>query len=305
MPLSSVGIASGQVIKSAQVLQFFNVLTGITTDQVITLGDGMVLAANSGAGTLTFGEASGRIIPGATQLSFRNNANSADNFIILNSGVVQLRSLSSPAPTTAGQLAYDSTQNALVYGNGTTTVNVGGGVPSGAIMAYGAGTTDPSGWFICDGRAVSRSTYSALFTAISTTYGVGDGSSTFNIPDLRSRVMMGADNAGTAAGAAGRASGNVALGNTSGADTSTALISHSHSHNHGSHQHVGLSDGGNFINNNTGPVGAQSGSSFTAQVGATAATANATITTDATTAGSGSSFSLRNLNQIINYIIKQ
>lgn len=63
-------------------------------------------------------------------------------------------------------------------------------VPIGAIQSYG-GNVAPSGWLICDGRAISRTEYSELFYAIGTTYGSGDGSTTFNIPDLRGRVSIG------------------------------------------------------------------------------------------------------------------
>jgi len=57
-----------------------------------------------------------------------------------------------------------------------------------------ATTTVPSGYLECDGAAVSRTTYSDLFTAISTTWGSGDGSSTFNVPDLRGEFVRGWDN---------------------------------------------------------------------------------------------------------------
>lgn len=55
-----------------------------------------------------------------------------------------------------------------------------------------AGSAIPTGWLLCDGSAVSRTTYSELFTVIGTTYGTGDGSTTFNLPDLRNRFMVGA-----------------------------------------------------------------------------------------------------------------
>ena len=55
-----------------------------------------------------------------------------------------------------------------------------------------AGSTIPTGWLLCDGSAISRTTYSELFTVIGTTYGTGDGSTTFNLPDLRNRFMVGA-----------------------------------------------------------------------------------------------------------------
>lgn len=63
-------------------------------------------------------------------------------------------------------------------------------MPSGMIMEFG-GSTSPSGWLTCDGSAVSRSTYAALFAAIGTAYGTGDGSTTFNLPDFRGRVPVG------------------------------------------------------------------------------------------------------------------
>lgn len=66
----------------------------------------------------------------------------------------------------------------------------GGFVPSGGISAF-AGSSAPSGWLICDGSAVSRTTYARLFSILSTTYGVGDGSTTFNLPDLRGRAPYG------------------------------------------------------------------------------------------------------------------
>ena len=68
-------------------------------------------------------------------------------------------------------------------------------VPSSFIvreMRSFAGATIPSGWLSCTGKAVSRTTYSALFTAIGTTYGAGDGSTTFNLPDARGRTLIGA-----------------------------------------------------------------------------------------------------------------
>ena len=64
-------------------------------------------------------------------------------------------------------------------------------VPHGVMFPYG-GDSAPTGWLACDGSAVSRETYSDLFTAISTTFGEGDGSTTFNVPDLRGRPPIGA-----------------------------------------------------------------------------------------------------------------
>lgn len=64
-------------------------------------------------------------------------------------------------------------------------------LPSGMIVSYG-GSSVPQGWLLCNGEAVSRTTYKNLFSAIGTLYGGGDGSSTFNLPDLRESVPVGA-----------------------------------------------------------------------------------------------------------------
>ncbi len=83
--------------------------------------------------------------------------------------------------------------------------------PTGAMLPY-AGASAPTqtiggvaAWLLCDGTAVSRTTYTALFAVVGTTYGTGDGSTTFNLPDLRGRVPLGAgtgaQNGGTGTGA--------------------------------------------------------------------------------------------------------
>ena len=63
--------------------------------------------------------------------------------------------------------------------------------PAGVLTMF-AGAAAPAGWLLCNGAAVSRSTYARLFTAVSTTWGVGDGATTFNVPDLRGRTPIGA-----------------------------------------------------------------------------------------------------------------
>jgi len=63
----------------------------------------------------------------------------------------------------------------------------------GVIVAFG-GSTAPSKWTLCDGSAISRTVYSELFSIIGTTYGTGDGTTTFNVPDLRGRIPVGKSN---------------------------------------------------------------------------------------------------------------
>ena len=69
-----------------------------------------------------------------------------------------------------------------------------GGVPSGTMIAF-AGKSVPDGWLLCNGALVSRTTYAKLFAAIGTTWGAGDGSTTFKLPDADGRVMQGVTDA--------------------------------------------------------------------------------------------------------------
>jgi microcystin-dependent protein len=73
-----------------------------------------------------------------------------------------------------------------------TAGTVGSLLPSGTVLPF-AGSTAPTGWLLCDGTAVSRTTYANLFAAISTSWGYGDNSTTFNLPDLRGRFLRGRD----------------------------------------------------------------------------------------------------------------
>jgi microcystin-dependent protein len=110
-------------------------------------------------------------------------------------------------------------------------------VPPGMVIAY-AGNATPAGWFICDGSAVSRTTYSVLFTALGTAWGVGDGSTTFNLPDMRGMFLRGVDAAAgndpdKATRVANGAGGN--SGNNVGSEQADQFKGHTHSlSNHGS-----------------------------------------------------------------------
>lgn len=86
--------------------------------------------------------------------------------------------------------------------------------PAGTVIQY-AGTTAPAGFLACDGTAVSRTTYATLFSAIGTTYGTGNGSTTFNLPDLRGLFVRGAGAHGTMTKAAGGAFDGGSVGATS------------------------------------------------------------------------------------------
>ncbi|WP_102193216.1 DUF859 family phage minor structural protein [Microbacterium aurantiacum] len=106
--------------------------------------------------------------------------------------------------------------------------------PVGILTAF-AGATAPAGWLLCDGAAVSRTTYAALFAVIGTAYGVGNGSSTFNVPDFRGRAPVGFD--GT------QAEFN-ALGKTGGTKTHLLTIDEIPSHSHSTRADINAYPGG-------------------------------------------------------------
>lgn len=106
-------------------------------------------------------------------------------------------------------------------------------VPTGAVIPYAGSAAAPGGWLFCDGSEVSRTTYAALFAVIAETYGAGDALTTFNLPDLRSRVPMGA---GTGPGLSARL-----VGTKTGTESITDVPAHTHTGTAlqaGSHTHT-------------------------------------------------------------------
>lgn len=109
-------------------------------------------------------------------------------------------------------------------------------IPAG-MMGPWPTTTPPAGWHLANGQAVSRTTYSRLFALIGTTFGAGDGSTTFNVPDIRGRTIVGSDtmgssDAGRLSGATFPTSGGVNIGEGGGAETITLVVSNMPSHAH-------------------------------------------------------------------------
>jgi microcystin-dependent protein len=109
-----------------------------------------------------------------------------------------------------------------------------GVAPTGTIAMYG-GSGAPANWLLCDGTAVSRTTFSALFSIISTSYGAGDGTSTFNVPNLKQRVAVGQDTSTTWAATLGQSGGEV---NHTLLVAEMAAHTHSVSATQGTHTHA-------------------------------------------------------------------
>ena len=129
----------------------------------------------------------------------------------------------------AGEAGFDTTNQILKVGTGTTawsslqgiSLASGGGAPG--IISQFAGSVAPVGYLLCDGTAVSRTTYNSLFTTIGTAYGTGDGSTTFNLPNLKGRIPVGRDTAQTEFDALGEAGGEKAV-----TLSSSQIPAHSH-----------------------------------------------------------------------------
>jgi len=108
-------------------------------------------------------------------------------------------------------------------------------MPAGSVIPY-AGASAPTGFLLCDGSNVSRTTYATLFAVIGTTYGAGDGSSTFALPDLRGRVVAGQDDMGGASAdrltdQTGGLNGDT-LGDTGGSETQALTEANLPAHTH-------------------------------------------------------------------------
>ena len=170
-------------------------------------------------------------------LKIEMDATGGTNYAMI--GTTQMMSV--PYALYAKSAGIDSTMLANMIANAVSNSS-GSSVPTGIVQAY-SGTTSPTGWLLCDGSAVSRTSYPDLFTLIDTTYGQGDGSTTFNLPDLRGRTIIGLDNMGGIP--ANVVSGINSLGVIGGSETHTLTIAEMPSHSH-SFYAVGSQGNGNW-----------------------------------------------------------
>jgi len=167
-------------------------------------------------------------------------------------------------------------------------------VPSGMISPF-AGSAAPSGWFLCYGQAISRSTYATLFSAISTTYGAGDGSTTFNIPDLRGRSAIGLDNMGGSS-----ASRITTIASSLGANGGSEFLqSHTHGITDPGHTHTYNNIASTSIGGGTTPVATGSPGPNGTQINLQSATTGIAVQYS----GAGNSQNLQPM-MFLNYIIK-
>jgi len=186
-----------------------------------------------------------------------------------------------PSTSEPGRYYWATDQKVTYRDSGTSWDRVG--APAGSIVAY-AGLVAPDGYVICDGAAVPRSgAHLDLWFTVGTYYGTGDGSTTFNLPDLRGRVPVGAD------GSANRLDANDTIGAAGGSQKHALTLNELPSHYHD----------GPFVKGISFADG-----SFAA--GGSYAINNATITGGSVTASAGGNQPHNNMQPylIVNYAIK-
>jgi microcystin-dependent protein len=222
---TGTGTGTSFVLTNGASSYTHNSFKNIVVDETVTVGGDATFKTNvSVSGNLTVGGSA--VITGKVGLS---NTLSVTNTAIFKAGVTILGGLVVSAGVCAS--AY--------YGSGSNLTGLPS-MPTGAIIPWSV-TVAPSGYLTCDGTAVSRTTYSALFAIVSSLYGSGDGSSTFNVPDLRGKFMAGYD-AGTSvltSVTTGMIEGNV-IGNSGGTQAVTLAIAQMPAHTHS----VSVVDGG-------------------------------------------------------------
>ena len=144
----------------------------------------------------------------------------------------------------------DATLKQDVYVDGKVYQDSSLLMPIGAVMPFAAAAA-PGGYLLCNGSAVSRTLYADLFAVIGTTYGVGDGSTTFNLPDLRGRMILGVSGSHALASTAGSETVSIGVANLpphTHTGTTAANGAHTHSISDPGHQHGRL----NAIDDNNG-----------------------------------------------------
>lgn len=186
----------------------------------------------------------------------------------------------------AGKVAlnvYNGTQDIRLGVVGTDNTIAMDCAPAGIVLPY-AGSTAPAGFLLCYGQAVSRTTYAVLFAVIGTTFGAGDGSTTFNLPDLRGRAAVGKDDMGGTAANRVTNAGSGITGTTLGAPGGAQ-----------NHTHT-VTSTGNTMDGPNSTSGVNNGTDFQA---ATSVHSHANMSVTGTTAATSSMQPTLILNQII------
>ena len=168
--------------------------TGVPLAPTASAGTNTTQIATTAFVASSFLPLAGGTVTGNVTLNAQSDIRFADadssNYVALQAPATVASNLTLTLPAADGSSGQALTTN----GSGALAFATIGGVPTGAVF-YFAANTAPTGFLKCDGAPVSRSNYSALFAITGTTYGVGNGTTTFNLPDLRGEFIRGWDDA--------------------------------------------------------------------------------------------------------------
>ena len=267
----------------------------VNGNSIVSTSDGHISLVPSGTGDVRLGTDTVRVgdtngdatitTNGTGDLTLSTNAGTNSGTVVIADGADGDISIT---PNGTGSVVIDGLSMPQADGSANQVLKTDGSgnigfttlstfsLPSGTVLPF-AGSSAPSGYLLCFGQAISRSTYASLFSAIGTTYGAGDGSSTFNVPDLRGRAIAGQDDmGGSSADRLTNQSGGVngdTLGASGGAETHTLttaqLAAHTHTSNVSIPAAAGSTEGVSGVTTviNTGGTGSFTGTSGSAGSG--------------------------------------
>ena len=312
---NQVGITAG----GTDVMRFSGVSGGVNAFQAFSSASGdpvkLTVIGDDANGSMLFkAKGAGEVLFEDVDLTFRNSADATKKVRFDVSGVATNTKRTVSFPDATGEMVLDTAaqtlsnktfQSALFSGNepaddlgapaGLVTI-----CPAGVVLPF-AGPNAPTGWFFCYGQEVSRVDYARLFGIIGTTYGSGDGATTFNLPDMRGCVPAGLDNMGgtaasrlTSFGASGQQ-----LGARGGEQDHALTQDENGPHNHTLHDPGHTHGGGLGANGGTGQSGCCARTDFNAANVGSSVTG---ITIDAS--GAGTPHNNVQPTVLMNYIIK-
>jgi microcystin-dependent protein len=208
----SGGSIAGTLSTAAQTnITSVGTLSSLATSGDITVGDDIFLDSDSsvihfgddGDVTLTHVADTGLLLNSTMQLQFNDSSQfiNAPSATVLDINATDEIELNATTIDVNGNLDVSGT---IIDGDG------GGTVPPGTVLPY-TGSSAPTGFVLCDDSAISRTTFSVLFAIIGTSYGTGNGSTTFNVPDLRDRLPLGKGTNNSSLGAITAAAGASAV----------------------------------------------------------------------------------------------
>lgn len=277
------GMLPGAVNNSARALMAGVARYIADTNGSITTGGGSniyTVTSLSDHSTLTNG------IVVAAKASFTNTGAATLNLNTIGAKSIRVFSSGAEGPLVAGQIVINGTYQ---FRYDTAADSAAGGwillnptqdpareTKIGEIKMWGSGAP-PAAYLFCNGAAVSRTTYATLFGVISTFFGAGDGSTTFNVPDLRGRAPFGQDDMGASAASRITNAGSGIVGTTlsasGGAETvtlDTTMIP--------SHSHTGTTDNGGVAHTHSGTTNSQDANHTHGVAPGTPSTTNGTFT---------------------------